>query len=204
MKKIEVKICGLTRLEDALAAQEMGADYLGFILAKQSKRFIDEEHLAALTAQLPEKAFRVGVFVDETEAEIRRLAVRCRLDVIQLHGSEPPELAEALYRDFPVWKAVAVSGRTNIDEVVDYPCDRLLLDGDKQSGEPCNWSIAQDITRRREAFLAGGLDCGNVLKAIRLVKPCGVDVAGGVELAAGIKDHQKIREFLRIIRTRKK
>lgn len=193
-----MKICGVTRLEDALQAARLGADALGFNFWPGSKRFLAPAAARAVVDQLPPFVTPVGVFVDQTEEEIRRAAEESGVRVVQLHGDEPPELCARL--PFPVVKAVRVGGTLPLDALAAYPVAAFLLDapsaGYGGSGAAFDWSLAEGVADLAPVILAGGLDPENVAAAVRLVRPYAVDVASGVESAPGVKDVSKMVRFI--------
>jgi phosphoribosylanthranilate isomerase len=206
-----VKVCGLTRPEDAAAAADAGAGYLGVILAPGGPRTVAPGDGAVIFADLPVQ--RVGVFVDATADELRRGAEKARLDVLQLHGDEPPELAAAL-RDagFMVWKALRPrSGDELAAGLVHYlgAVDAILLDGWSAAarggtGTRFPWrEVAERLAEMpAETMLvaAGGLRPDNVAEAATLLRPQVVDVSSGVERAPGVKDHAAVRAFVATVR----
>ena len=181
--KTEVKLCGITRREDAEFAIECGADYLGFVLVPDSKRYISPERLRSF-ADLP--VLKVGVFMNAELELIRRVAEDCRLDIVQLHGSETAEFAERI--GFArVWKASYEAG---------FPAERLVCDAPRGgSGTFGDHTRAAELAKLRPIMLAGGITPENAAELIRKVRPAGIDLAGGVESAPGIKDHDKIRKL---------
>ena len=184
--KCEVKICGLTRRADVELAAALGADYLGFVIYPGSRRFVPAERLAELTRDLPPHVRKVGVFVDATRDEIRRAVELGMLDIVQLHGKEDAEFARSI--DFStVWKATYDP---------DFPAERLVCDAPQGgSGQPGDRELAARIARLRPVMLAGGINPGNAVELIRRVRPAGIDLAGGVESAPGVKDENKMREL---------
>ena len=184
--KCEVKICGLVRRADVELAAALGADYLGFVLYPGSRRFVPAERLAELTRDLPPHVRKVGVFVDATRDEIRRAVELGGLDVVQLHGNEDADFARSI--DFsPVWKATYDP---------DFPAIRLVCDAPRGgSGQPGDRELAARIAKIRPVMLAGGINPGNAVELIRRVRPAGIDLAGGVESAPGVKDENKMREL---------
>lgn len=206
-----VKICGLTRHEDAAIAVDAGARYLGVVLAPGGKRTVTPEAAAVIFGDLP--AQRVGVFVDATADDLRRAAEAARLDVLQLHGDEPPVRAAALRGEgFTVWKAVRPrDGDEFAAAAVQYEgaVDALLLDG--WSAEARGGTGASFPWREVAAHLnalppgmalvaAGGLRPGNVAEAASILRPAVVDVSSGVERAPGIKDEGAVRAFAAAVR----
>jgi phosphoribosylanthranilate isomerase len=194
-----VKICGITRLEDALAAAQAGADALGFNFWPKSKRYLEPRAAAEIIALLPPFVATVGVFVDPTRDEALRAAEASGVQWLQLHGDESPEFCAAL--PLPVLKAVRVRHRASLDALDEYDVAGFLLDADSTgyggSGATFDWDLAAEAARRAPIVLAGGLRPENVADAVRKVRPWGVDVASGVESAPGVKDHEKTARFIR-------
>jgi phosphoribosylanthranilate isomerase len=193
-----VKICGVTRLEDALQAARLGADALGFNFWPGSKRFLAPAAARSIVERLPPFVTPVGVFVNQPEAEIRRAAEESGVRVLQLHGDEPPELCARL--PLPVVKAVRVGGALPLDALRAYPVAAFLLDapsaGYGGSGATFDWSLAEGVAGLGPLILAGGLTPENVAAAVRRVRPYAVDVASGVESAPGVKDVSKMTRFI--------
>jgi phosphoribosylanthranilate isomerase len=197
---VRVKICGLTRLEDALAAVRFGADALGFNFWPGSSRFIAPALAREIIRRLPPLVTSVGVFVDPSHDEAVAAAAISGVQVIQLHGDESPLACRSF--QLPVWKALAVAGPEALAAAEPYAgLSGLLLDapstGRGGSGQPCHWPTARALAARTPVILAGGLHPGNVAEAIAAVAPYGVDVASGVERAPGLKDHQLLARFIR-------
>ena len=200
-----VKICGITREEDALAAAKAGVDLLGFVFYPPSPRNIDPPQARKIISTLVQAGYPVrfvGVFVNESENNIKEIASRCRLDYVQLHGSEPPQLVSRLAQDgLSVIKAVHIISNDSLIEMTRYTPSLYLLDSFVPgslggSGKGFNWKIAQRAKDRGSFLLAGGLTPKNVAAAVRTVQPWGVDVSTGVESSPGKKDHDKIRQFI--------
>ena len=199
---VRVKICGLTRQDDALTALELGADALGLNFYPHSTRFIDLGTARTLVAKLPPFGLRVGIFVEPSFETVMEVAKAVRLDTIQLHGEEPPEFAEDIRNEgFRVWKAIRVSGMESIRRYEDYPCDALVLDAFDPtvvggSGKAFDWSLLTDWHAALPWILSGGLTPDTVADAVLRLSPDGVDVASGVESSPGIKDHELMRAFI--------
>jgi len=174
-----VKICGITRREDAEAAVEAGASALGFIFYAKSPRYVTPSAAAALGAGL--NTWKVGVFVDESPAAIEATMREAKLDVAQVYGG-------ASLKNKRVWK-----GFRPTDRVIDEGAEAILLDG-PANGISFDWTIARDHSHK--IIVAGGLDASNVAEAIRIAKPWGVDASSKLESAPGIKDHHKVRAFI--------
>ena len=200
---IRIKICGITNLDDAVAAAELGADALGFNFYPESPRFIEPEKAAEIIYQLPPFILTVGIFVNEPEEKVREIHERTGIQVFQFHGDESPEFCERFERR--VIKVLRVKDRESLHSIMHYKVSAFLLDSHQDglrggTGVPFDWDLAKDAARSRRVILAGGLTPENVGEAIRRVKPYGVDVAGGVEKEKGIKDHGKIKKFISEVR----
>ena len=201
--RIKVKICGTTSLKDAFLAVESGADAIGFIFYKMSPRNISQKEAKEIILQLPPFIETVGVFVNETSDKINRIAEQCKLNSIQLHGEESPALCRRVKRK--VIKAFRVKNADSLKSIASYDVSGFLLDsyndGSKGgSGPVFDWNLALRVKKQGPVILAGGLNPYNVFTAIHRVKPYGVDVCSGVEKSPGIKDHEKIREFIKSVR----
>ena len=206
-----VKICGLTLLEDALAAAELGANMLGFNFYPKSPRYISPTQCAKITsvlkARYPELKL-VGVFVNSEVAEIRSILGTCILDLAQLSGDEPPAMLLSL--GSRAFKALRPENSSSLAQSLGiYPLRRenpaFLIDAFRKgdfggTGQTADWSLASQVARKHAILLAGGLTPENVASAIQQVHPWGVDVASGVEKAPAIKDLSKIRAFIQAVR----
>jgi phosphoribosylanthranilate isomerase len=190
-----VKICGITRLEDAEAAVALGANALGFVFWPESPRYIDPYRARSIVAALPPFVSAVGLFVNQPAAHITSVASLVRLAVVQLHGDETPSDAEALRR--PVVRALSLQAAERDLEA--WPGRvTILLDAHDPArrggtGRTIEWGRAAPIARRRRIVLAGGLNAENIGEAVERVRPFGVDVSSGVESAPGIKDVGRLR-----------
>lgn len=195
------KICGITRVEDALAAVACGADAIGLVFYAQSSRAVTAARAAEIVACLPPFVDAVGLFVDADAAEVRSVMNTVRLDLLQFHGDEPPAYCDSF--SVPYIKAARVRPGLNLVEyAARYSGAKgLLLDAYVEgvaggTGERFDWSlIPADLPK--PVILAGGLTPDNVANAIRQVRPYAVDVSGGVEREKGIKDTDKIAAFMR-------
>ena len=205
MSRLFVKICGITTPEDARLAVEAGADALGFVFWPMSPRRVDPAAAAAIARELPPFVLRVGVFVNTPRQEMARIAEAVGLDILQLHGDEPPEALIGLPRR--AIKAVRVGRGFVADDASRYVSVTagLLVDtrlaGDTQapggSGVPFDWSLVKGLaTRVPFLVLAGGLTPAHVAEAVRAVRPHAVDVASGVETLPGRKDPARVRAFV--------
>jgi len=186
-----VKICGITRQQDAQAAIDHGASAIGFIFWPGSPRFVDPYRARKIAKALPPFVSTVGVFVNQPREYINGVASLVPLSVVQLHGDETPEFASHLTR--PVLKAV-----TRGESAREWPIPAMLLvdvhDPVKRggTGRVVDWSMAAALARERHIVLAGGLTPDNVAEAVAAVQPWGIDVSSGVEEAPGIKDERRI------------
>lgn len=195
-----VKICGITRVEDAELAVDAGADAVGLNLVPGSPRRVERALAEAVVTCCRGRVEVVGVIADLGLDEARRLRDELGLDALQLHGDEPPELLAALLP--AAFKAVRVGSALDAEEAARFAGERLLLDA-KVAGQLGGTGRRVDpewvcgLARRRRVILAGGLTPGNVAAAVRAVAPWGVDVASGVESASGVKAAALVRAFVR-------
>jgi phosphoribosylanthranilate isomerase len=209
MRRTLVKVCGITRPEDGLVAAEAGADAVGFVFYPASPRRVDPARAAEIARVLPPFVLRVGVFVDATRGEMAEAADRVGLDLLQLHGNEPPEALEGLPRR--AIKAIRVGQGFTTDEALRYQgrasgvvVDTRLVGETVMpggTGVPFDWSLVRGL-RDEVGFLmlAGGLSPDNVGAAIREVRPHAVDVSSAVERLPGQKDPQRVRAFVEAVR----
>ena len=202
---VRIKICGITNLEDALLAADLGADALGFIFYPPSPRSVAPDAARAIIAQLPPFVTTVGVFVDEDAATVKDLAARVGLDWLQLHGRETPEYCRALGRR--VIKGFRIEDEKSLADLAAYrgAIQALLLDTYKKghvggTGETFNWDLARQANKYGPIILAGGLTPENVARAIAAAQPQAVDVASGVEAGPGKKDPAKLRAFFAAVK----
>ncbi len=193
-----VKICGIARPEDALAAEAAGADAIGLIFAEHSRRYVEPAQARRIADAVGPFLVRVGVFVDADAPTIERIAGAARLDAVQLHGREPDALAARLRSRFRVIRAVSFGPSVTPRAFDQRPCDAVLLDGLRPgSGEAFDWAAARAWRGDRRLVLAGGLDPDTVADAVRALRPYAVDVASGVEASPGVKDPERIAAFVR-------
>jgi phosphoribosylanthranilate isomerase len=193
-----VKVCGITRPEDADVAVGLGARALGFLFWPGSPRFIEPSRARAIVRTLPPFVTPVGLFVDQPIDEVNRVAAEVGLGAVQLHGREPVEYAERVER--PVVKALSITGVVDMAEVDRWPARVVLLvdSHDPERGgrrRTLDWAQAALVAARRPTLLAGGLGPENVVEAIARARPFGLDVSSGVESAPGVKDHERLRAF---------
>jgi phosphoribosylanthranilate isomerase len=197
---VQVKICGITRLEDAQVAVEAGADALGFVFYPPSPRYVTPEQAEQIIRWLPPFVTTVGLFVDVPLDTVHDIALHCRLDRIQLHGRETPEFCGRVKH--PVIKAFRIKNADSLADLPGYRVAAYLLDGYVEGALPGGtgasfaWELAAQAKPYGPVILAGGLTPENVAAAITRIHPYGVDVSSGVEWTPGVKDHQKVREFI--------
>ncbi|HWS86962.1 MAG TPA: phosphoribosylanthranilate isomerase [Pyrinomonadaceae bacterium] len=201
-----VKVCGITNLEDALAALGAGADLLGFNFYARSPRYVTPAGAREIIERLPEGATCVGVFVNEPAPAVERIAREAGLGAVQLHGDETPEFCQSL-RGLTTIKALRVGADYTPESAAAFGTDAVLLDAYVAgarggTGHTFDWTLA-GLTRERvpRLFLAGGLNPDNVAAAVAAVRPYAVDVCSGVETAPGRKSPELMRRFVEQVRT---
>ena len=202
--QIKVKICGMTQLKDALFAVEQGVDAVGFIFYKKSPRAVTMKTVRGIIKKLPPLVDTVGVFVNESAERLNKIADYCGLDLVQLHGEESPAFCRKIHRR--VIKAFRVKDLQSIKQLEKFPVSGFLLDTFSDdlhggTGKTFDWNLALPAKKMGPVILAGGLTPRNILQAVRQVRPYGVDVCSGVEKSPGIKDLEKVRAFLKNIRS---
>jgi phosphoribosylanthranilate isomerase len=200
----EIKICGITRLEDALCAAACGADAVGFIFHEASPRYITPERAKKIIAQLPEGIVKVGVFVNRPAEEVERMMGACGLDLIQLHGDESPVYCH-LFPPGRIIKAVSPRTAEELRSLGVYEVRAFLVDARDAgryggTGKRADWKLAVRLGESHPLILAGGLDTGNIAEALTAVGPQAVDINSGCESAPGIKDHGRMRQIIGMIR----
>ena len=199
---IEVKICGLTRADDARYCVEQGAAAVGMVFYAKSPRCVSPDQGREICCTVGTRAARVGVFVDAGFDAIVEAAEYCGLNMVQLHGEEPPRLAERLHRHgLEVIKALFVRRRPHFDVAGRYPVRACLLEcgsGKLPGGTGRHWDTrpARSLCRQFPVIVAGGLCPQNVARAVTACRPAGVDVSSGVERRPGVKDRDKIKQFM--------
>jgi len=198
---VRIKICGITRVEDALAAEAAGADAVGFIFAPRSKRHVTPRQAAEISAALGPLIARVGVFVNAPLEEVVETTRALELSAAQLHGDEDAAYAGRLRAHVRVIKAFPFTPSLDREELLLFPTDAVLLDSLRPgSGERFSWAQASGLAGTPRLILAGGLTPENVAAGISALRPYGVDVASGVESSPGMKDRGKIQDFVRAAR----
>ena len=205
-----IKICGIKTLKDALAAIDSGADYLGFNFYPKSVRFIENSACAEITSVLKREHPQiklVGVFVNSSVEDIKDILQTCRLDLVQLHGDEPPEMVASF--NGKAFKAIRLFAQSVDPSAYQFrksvPPPAFLVDAAVKgvyggSGVTADWTAAAELAKKYPLLLAGGLTPENVADAVRQVQPWGVDAASGVESAPGEKDAEKMSAFVKAVR----
>ena len=203
MNKVRIKICGLTRVQDVQSAVVAGADALGFVLYPPSPRAVTSAKAAELIQSVPAFVTTVALFVNETALEVERALTENQFDLLQFHGDESAEFCRQFNR--PYMKAIRVRSAQDIhDAVQQYPdAKALLLDAYVENlpggtGQAFDWRLIPELSI--PWVLAGGLNANNVADALIQVQPFAVDISGGVEARKGIKDEQKIKDFINEVR----
>ena len=195
----KIKLCGLSRPCDIQTANELMPEYIGFVFAPKSKRYIDPQQAARLKELLSPDIRAVGVFVDEAPDTVAALLNSGVIDIAQLHGSEDEAYIQRLRQrtDQPIIKAFQIKSRHDLGEANSCSADHILLDSGAGTGNVFDWSVLQDV--KRPYFLAGGLSPDNVGDAVRLLHPYAVDVSSGIETDRR-KDEEKAAAFIAAVR----
>jgi phosphoribosylanthranilate isomerase len=201
----QVKICGLTREDEALACAEMGADAIGCVFYPPSPRYVIEDNARSIFRCLPTTVCRVGVFVNEPLSTIIQKVERCELNAVQLHGQESPELVDELRKaGIVVIKAIFINGTPSLELIGSFAASAYLVEcagGALPGGNALawNWSAAAGISQREPLILAGGLGPDNILQAMGEALPDAVDISSGVESSPGRKDTDKVKRLLEVV-----
>jgi phosphoribosylanthranilate isomerase len=196
----KIKLCGLSRPQDIEAANELKPDYIGFVFAPNSRRYVTPETAAGLRAKLSPDIQAVGVFVNEPPESVHALLASGTIDIAQLHGREDEDYIAALraLTSKPLIQAFRVDRAEDVSKARASSADFILLDaGNGGTGTTFDWGLIRDL--RRPYFLAGGLDAGNAAQAVARLHPYAVDVSSGVE-TGGLKDPNKMTDFVRAVR----
>lgn len=196
---MQVKICGITNIEDAFAALDAGADALGFIFYPKSKRYIAPEAAGSIIKQLPPLTTTVGVFVNTAPEDINEAVKISGITMVQLSGNEPADDITRITRNVIKVLHIGTDFKAESFDFKAYKTPYFLLDSADVwggSGEKADWAVCRLIAEKFKVILAGGLTPDNVVEAIKQVQPAAVDVSSGIEKEPGIKDHAKIQEFV--------
>lgn len=201
----QVKICGLTRVDEALECVALGADAIGCVFYPKSPRYLTDHLAGEICLAVQERVKTVGVFVNETFSSIMQRVERCHLNAVQLHGQEPPELVRRLREEnLHVIKALFIDGKPSLEDVSSYHASAFLVEcglGRLPGGNALewNWGEAKSFGEKHPLIIAGGLTPENVCDAIKASAPHAVDVSSGVESGPGRKDLDKVRSFINAV-----
>jgi len=196
---IRVKVCGITNKKDAMFCIDHGADALGFVFYEKSPRYVSPDKAREIINSLPPFITNVGLFVNDTNETVKEICTTTKIDVLQFHGDEESDYVNLFKRK--TIKAFRI--KESIDKInfTDYNVDAYLLDSHSDavyggSGKNFSWELIKGHKFDKPVILAGGLNPENVVDAVNIVKPYAVDVSSGVEKAKGIKDHDKVKNFI--------
>lgn len=204
----EIKICGITNIDDAMNAAECGVDALGFIFYRKSPRYVTPAVAREIIRNLSHSVCKVGVFVDYDVDKIKEIVEFCGLDLIQLHGSESPQYC----RQFPesrLIKGLSPRSENDLKNIADYPVSAVLVDAYHPklhggTGKKSDWDLALKIKEKHSLILSGGLNLENIREAIEIVSPDAVDVNSGVERSPGRKNPEKVKKIIEIVKQTKR
>ena len=203
-----IKICGITSEKDVKAAQQLGANFIGFVLVQKSKRFVDLKKLESLSIMVRKPSSSVALLADPSDDFLERLLMTCKVDYIQLHGEESPKRVDQIARttNIPLIKAIGVEKESDLLNIRSYEnsVDYMLLDSKVKEnahlkggrGISFNWNIIRGFDFNKPWFLAGGLDANNVIDAIEITGAKMLDVSTGVENEPGKKSFEKMKKFI--------
>jgi phosphoribosylanthranilate isomerase len=198
---VKVKVCGIKEIEDARVAADAGADAIGLIFA-ESPRQVSVEEAREIASNLPDGVLKVGVFVDEEPQEVLRISREVGLDLVQLHGDEPPETVTALREaGVKVMKALRVRDGASLEALDEYEAELFLLDAYSArarggTGERFDWRVAKSVKVRDNIVVSGGLGPENVREAVGFFEPFGVDASSSLEAEPGRKNGERVRRFV--------
>jgi phosphoribosylanthranilate isomerase len=200
---MEIKICGITNLDDAINACTCGADALGFIFYEKSPRYVSPETAKHIIKRLPGDAVFVGVFVNHDMETVKDIYEFCGLDMIQFHGDESPEYCRQFMKHTLI-KALSPRSEEDIVIIKDYSVKTIIIDSRNSglyggTGKKSNWQLAALVKDNCPLILSGGLNPDNIMDAIKTVAPQAVDVNSGVEVAPGKKDPQKVKLIIDMV-----
>ncbi|MFH1245882.1 MAG: phosphoribosylanthranilate isomerase [Candidatus Omnitrophota bacterium] len=206
---VKIKICGITNVTDAVWAANLGVDYIGLVFAKESPRKVSLKMAREIAAAIPPYIAKAGVFVNEEAAVVEKTLAACGLNLLQFHGDESVEYCNGFKGRAKVIKAFRISSQESLENIPRYDTDFYLLDTFVEdipggSGQSFNWDFAVQAKEfGRPLFLAGGMNAGNVVQAVKKVNPYAVDVSSGVESSPRRKNVELMREFVSRVRALK-
>lgn len=201
----KVKICGITNYEDAMDAAKLGADFIGLNFYRKVPRYIKLKEARKIARDALEKTKKVGIFVNSTLSNIKKISKEIGLDYIQLHGNESPEFCRQVKKATKkkIIKAIRVKSKRDLKKISDFDVDFFIFDAYKEghyggTGKSIGFSLLKGV--KEKYFLSGGLNPNNVKKAIKKLNPFVVDVSSGVEKSLGKKDHNKVKAFIEAVK----
>ena len=203
---VKIKICGITNTDDAIWVANLGADYLGLVFARDSKRKVNLERAKEIANAVPPYIKKVGLFVNEEPGIVNKVLALCRLDILQFHGQESPDYCNEFKGKAEIIKGFRIKDEESLNQIPQYDVDFYLLDAFVEgetggTGQTFNWDLALKVKEfGRPLFLAGGLNPDNVVQAVKKVQPYAVDVASGVESSPRKKNVELMKEFIDKIR----
>jgi phosphoribosylanthranilate isomerase len=206
MNPVQIKVCGITQIDDAQKCVELGADLIGLNFYRQSPRYTEPTTARDIVEALPRSVCAVGVFVEASADEVREVAEIAGLQRVQLHGNVPPETCRKLAEEFRVIRALRTDNRFRPEDAQLFSTCDVLIDAHHPelhggTGQTCDWPTARaTLPFVRFLILSGGLNAKNVREAIAAVTPHAVDVCSGVETAPGVKDYRAIERFIAAVR----
>ena len=200
---MEIKICGITNMDDAVMAFAYGADALGFIFYERSPRYLTPEAARRIAHDLPDFISKVGVFVNHDIQAVREIYEFCGLDMIQLHGDESPDYCREIPQAILI-KAISPRKEEDLSIASNYCARAIMIDARESdlyggTGKRSNWDLATKLKEMHLLVLSGGLNAGNILQAISTVSPHAVDVNSGVEISPGKKDPRKVQSMIELV-----
>lgn len=201
---VRIKICGITNLEDALRIARLKVNALGFVFYKKSPRYIEPQRAKMIIRRLPRNIKRVGLFVNASEKNIKRIAKLCGLGVLQFHGDESPQFCTK-FKGYKIIKALRIKDKRSLNNLKRYAVWAFLFDAYEKhkfggTGRKFNWKIIKGIKLpAKYLFLSGGLTARNVNSAIKAIRPDWVDVSSAVESSPGKKDYRKVKKFIEAV-----
>jgi phosphoribosylanthranilate isomerase len=198
---LKIKICGITNIGDALLSESLGADALGFIFYKGSKRFIEPEAAGEIISELSPFTLKIGVFVNSSSEEINKTAKEIKLNAVQLHGDETPGMVSEV--NFPVIKSFRINNGFDFLILKDFHNVSYLFDTYSENeyggtGRTFNWELIP-VELRSKIVLSGGISVNNIEEIYKKIKPAGVDLSSSLESEPGRKDNEKVKEFFKKI-----
>lgn len=201
---VKVKICGITNLKDALTAAKLGAAFLGLVFYKKSPRYVTPQKAKRIIARLPEDINCVGVFVNEKEVNVKKIAEYCGFKTLQFHGDESPEYCRK-FKNFKIIKAFRIKDKDSLKNIGKFKVSAYLFDTFVDTkfggtGKKFNWDLLKNISKiKKPVILSGGLNPDNIQQAIKKVSPFAVDVSSGVEVCPGKKSPKLLKELFKKI-----